>query len=591
MANISNEEDQVFEHSMLWLARDLISTSPILFLDEFQLPDKAASKILSNLLTSFFQLGGVLIATSNRMPEELAKASGVEFAAPPPSRRGLLGNTWGLLAPSKPTEADGSMFGTTKGDFAAFLGVLQSRCEVFQIEGSKDWRRHDPQHLLESTSQATEPLKEPGLQGLEGMAPSNMRHRFEQTVKMLSAKEGMEEVNHMSQLHLPKHFVIASPSASPKEVEQESRAWNTAILASIPEVSDQGTKSSRNIPWANTSLQVYGRTLVVPRHLSGVTKWTFSELCCTNLGPADYITVSSNFHTLILEDVPVLSLLLKNEARRLITLLDALYEARCKLLVKAAAGPDSLFFPETKQSSSPADAPNMLESKDGVYAETFSEIYQDITSPFRPNVVSYSPSASSPAYTSSSLPSTPFTSSNVTRSILADEDSDFGLTHDAGRRSQGLSDGPPGAGNEIGRRVGPDFGHTGSFTGEDERFAYKRAQSRLWELCSKKWWDKEDLWKPLSGDIRRWEQRRPEKAGGIPTSVPDTIGPANRKIDERLFRHGASPFRTAVEPSPKFSWAHAWGMMTWGKKAGAWGKGPDGLKDRVKGEPETHHDP
>ncbi|KAI4244576.1 MAG: hypothetical protein L6R42_010426, partial [Xanthoria sp. 1 TBL-2021] len=51
------------EHSLLWLARDLISTSPILFLDEFQLPDRAASKILSNLLTSFFHLGGVLVAT------------------------------------------------------------------------------------------------------------------------------------------------------------------------------------------------------------------------------------------------------------------------------------------------------------------------------------------------------------------------------------------------------------------------------------------------------------------------------------------------------------------------------------------------
>ena len=47
------------EHSLLRLAREMISTSPILFLDEFQLPDRAASKILSNLLTSFFHLGGV----------------------------------------------------------------------------------------------------------------------------------------------------------------------------------------------------------------------------------------------------------------------------------------------------------------------------------------------------------------------------------------------------------------------------------------------------------------------------------------------------------------------------------------------------
>jgi protein AFG1 len=57
------------EYSILVIAKEMIETSPILFLDEFQLPDRAASKILSNLLTTFFQLGGVLIASSNRMPE------------------------------------------------------------------------------------------------------------------------------------------------------------------------------------------------------------------------------------------------------------------------------------------------------------------------------------------------------------------------------------------------------------------------------------------------------------------------------------------------------------------------------------------
>jgi len=71
------------EYSLIWLAKDLIDKSPILFLDEFQLPDRAASKILSNLFTTFFQLGGVLVATSNRMPDELLNASGMDFTAPP----------------------------------------------------------------------------------------------------------------------------------------------------------------------------------------------------------------------------------------------------------------------------------------------------------------------------------------------------------------------------------------------------------------------------------------------------------------------------------------------------------------------------
>jgi protein AFG1 len=66
------------EHSLLWLARDMIEKTPILFLDEFQLPDRSTNKILSHLFTIFFQLGGVLLATSYRMPDELSRASGTD---------------------------------------------------------------------------------------------------------------------------------------------------------------------------------------------------------------------------------------------------------------------------------------------------------------------------------------------------------------------------------------------------------------------------------------------------------------------------------------------------------------------------------
>jgi protein AFG1 len=60
----------------------------ILFLDEFQLSDRAANKILNNLLTTLFQLAGILVASSNRTPKV---GSGVEFAPPP---RGLVGIGW-----------------------------------------------------------------------------------------------------------------------------------------------------------------------------------------------------------------------------------------------------------------------------------------------------------------------------------------------------------------------------------------------------------------------------------------------------------------------------------------------------------------
>lgn len=584
LVDTSVEADHQPEHSLLWLAKDMISTSPILFLDEFQLPDKAASKILSSLFASFFQLGGVLIATSNRMPEELANASGVEFAAPPSSQLGLHGNRWGILGAAK---SDGKSRNMFESDFAAFLELLRNRCEIFQMEGSKDWRRHGAQDDAEACPKEVASSGDNGFEGLEDIATGNIGLGFEQSLHVAHQDLDSGGNKTSSATLAPKKYVIASLTASLEEKEQSNQAWASAVIGLLP-----GRASVEECPWESTSFRVYGRDLNVSCHFSGVTKWKFSELCCTNLGPADYITLASNFHTFILEDVPVLSLLHKNEARRLITLLDALYEARCRLLVRAAAGPDQLFFPETQQSRlSNHDIPSLSNSNDGVYPETFSEIYQDTTSPFRPNISSYASSASPPAYASSSFPSSSYSPAQSTRSILADEDSDFGPTYGAGRSAHGPSDGAPGAGNEIGRQSSPDFGRVGTFTGEDERFAYKRARSRLWELCSQKWWDKKDLWKPLSKDIRRWEGRPLSGVGQPSMTLPNEKSSPDRQGDEKLFRHGASLFRTAVDPPPKISWTHAWGMMQWGKKADAWGKGPEGLKDRKRDKDGGDRDP
>ena len=569
------------DHSLLWLARDMISTSPILFLDEFQLPDRVASKILSNLLTSFFHLGGVLIATSNRMPEELANASGVEFAAAPSSRLGFLGNKWGLLGSRTTGGRSEGMF-PGKGDLATFLEVLRARCEIWDMEGRKDWRRREAEEERPSEhgeGETAGKADKEGFEGLEPMASGNWGLGYEQSIhiKQLDEEQSVSEGLKKPKITAPKnYFVMPSSTLSQVELEDLQSYWETKERHAVYGLNVPS--QNKHISWSSTSLRVYGRNLRIPRHLNGVSKWTFEELCCTNLGPADYITIASTFHTLILADVPILTIFQKNEARRLITLLDALYEARCKLLVSAAAGPDDIFFPETKKS--PTENADGTSVEDGVYPETFSEIYQDQTAPFRPNISSYTShtsSSSTPSYASSPLPSSSSQASSL-RSILADEDSDFGPVYGAGR-SHGAGDGAPGAGNEIGRQTGPNFAITGSFTGEDERFAYKRARSRLWEMCGARWWAREEegWWRPVGKDVRRWEGARQEV-----TSTPPTQQPGKTSTQEQLFRHGASPFRTSQEAPPKFGWMHAWGMITWGKKAGPWGKGPDGLVERHK---------
>lgn len=99
----------------------MVQSSPILFLYELQLPDRAASKIMSNLMTSFFQLGGVLIAMSNRMPEDLVKATGMGFPRPP-LRLESLGWRFAM-------RGVGNLH-AQHGEFVAFLEVLKARCET-----------------------------------------------------------------------------------------------------------------------------------------------------------------------------------------------------------------------------------------------------------------------------------------------------------------------------------------------------------------------------------------------------------------------------------------------------------------------------
>ena len=90
-------------------------------------------------------------------------------------------------------------------------------------------------------------------------------------------------------------------------------------------------------------IDVNGRTLKVQREAAGVARFTFEELCAQPLGPADYLAIASRFHTVLLDRTPRLSPDKRNEAKRFVTLIDALYEARTKLVMSADAEPEDLY--------------------------------------------------------------------------------------------------------------------------------------------------------------------------------------------------------------------------------------------------------
>jgi cell division protein ZapE len=91
------------------------------------------------------------------------------------------------------------------------------------------------------------------------------------------------------------------------------------------------------------TLEVLGRKITLPHAAGGMVRATFASLCSVALGPNDYVAIADAFHTLFLEDVPKLSPNRREEARRLVILIDALYEARARLIVLAEAEPDQLY--------------------------------------------------------------------------------------------------------------------------------------------------------------------------------------------------------------------------------------------------------
>ncbi len=94
---------------------------------------------------------------------------------------------------------------------------------------------------------------------------------------------------------------------------------------------------------APETLGVLGRRLAVPLAASGVARFDFAALCCGPLGPADYLLLATHYHALVLDGVPRLSPEERNEARRFVTLIDALYEHRVKLVASADALPDDVY--------------------------------------------------------------------------------------------------------------------------------------------------------------------------------------------------------------------------------------------------------
>lgn len=91
------------------------------------------------------------------------------------------------------------------------------------------------------------------------------------------------------------------------------------------------------------TLHVQGRALAAPRVVSGAARFTFADLCARPLGAADYLALARRYHTVFVDDIPRLGPEKRDQAKRFVTLVDALYEAKTKLVAAAAGEPASLY--------------------------------------------------------------------------------------------------------------------------------------------------------------------------------------------------------------------------------------------------------
>lgn len=215
------------------VAKSIARNAKLLCFDEFHVTDITDAMILSRLFEALWSRGVVVVATSNRAPEDLYKQ------------------------------------GLNRGLFEPFIDMMPAHLIIHEFAGETDHR----------------------LRQLEA-AP-----------------------------------VYYSPLGPKAEAGIEA-AWKRLIGPATPR---------------ETCLTVQGRGLTLQRTAAGTARASFDRLCNSALGAADYLRLAHAFQTLILENVPQMGPENRNEAKRFVTLIDALYETRTKLVMSAAVEPEQLY--------------------------------------------------------------------------------------------------------------------------------------------------------------------------------------------------------------------------------------------------------
>lgn len=220
------------------VARQIAMEATLLCFDEMQVTDIADAMVLGRLYKELLERGVVIVATSNRVPDDLYKG------------------------------------GLNRQLFLPFIEMIKSQFEVVPLDGPTDYR----------------------YDRLKGVAtyytPIN-----DETTDLLSE--------------------------------------------AFFRLTDRDVENRDKVP--SDELLVQGRKLFVPKAARGVAVFSFKRLCANPLGSADYLAIARAYHTVIMVAIPQMGPENRNEAKRFVTFIDALYEHGVKFLCSAAVPPADLY--------------------------------------------------------------------------------------------------------------------------------------------------------------------------------------------------------------------------------------------------------
>jgi len=215
------------------IGRRVARETQLLCFDEFQVTDIADAMLLGRLFDVLFENHVIVVATSNRPPDDLYKD------------------------------------GINRQLFLPFIATLKEKLDVHRLAGPVDYR----------------------LDRIKGM---------------------------------PVYLTPVDQAAA----AALDRAWS--------ELTDDA-------PGAPLDIALLGRKLILPRFAHGVARAGFADLCSAALGPPDYLAIAEHCETVIMDAIPMLVAARRNEAKRFVTLIDALYEAKRRFICSAEAPPDRLY--------------------------------------------------------------------------------------------------------------------------------------------------------------------------------------------------------------------------------------------------------